>query len=464
MKTSVLIVDDEPDVRRSLVDIFSDEGYAASGAETGGEAIRLAAAEGFDLVLLDIWLPDTDGLQVLEQLKAARPEMPVIMISGHGTIETAVQSTKLGAFDFIEKPFSLEKLVITAENALTISRLRRENIQLRERFQRESHLIGTSRRIATLREQIGVIGPTNGWVLITGENGTGKELVARAIHRLSPRSGRPFVDVNCAAIPESLIESELLGHEKGAFTGATERKSGKFEQADGGTIFLDEIGDMSLNTQAKILRVLQEQSFTRLGSSRPITIDVRVIAATNKHMETAIEDGTFREDLYYRLNVIPVEVPPLRERPEDIPLLANHFLRRFSGSGNCDGTDKQLDADAMALLQHYAWPGNVRELKNLMERLAIMVPGPRIAAADLPAAMREETDTSAATAAAAGGLDEFMAPSFSEAVDRFESHYLRTKLREFDGNVSRTAAAIGITRRNLHRKIKALEIKAAAEQ
>jgi two-component system nitrogen regulation response regulator NtrX len=402
-------------------------------------------------------------MQVLEQLKAARPEVPVIMISGHGTIETAVQSTKLGAFDFIEKPFSLEKLVITAENAITLARLRRENLQLRERFQQETRLIGTSSRITALRKQIEIVAPTNGWVLITGENGTGKELVARAIHRLSPRSDQPFVDVNCAAIPESLIESELLGHEKGAFTGATERKIGKFEQAHGGTIFLDEIGDMSHNTQAKILRVLQEQSFTRLGSSRAITIDVRVITATNKHLETAIAEGSFREDLYYRLNVIPVQVPPLRERREDIPLLAEHFLRLFSGTTNSGGADKRLDPDAMTLLQQYGWPGNVRELKNLMERLAIMVPGTHITAADLPATVRGETGTSTATAPADGTLGEFMADSFAAAVNRFERYYLRAKLQEFDGNVSRTAAAIGTTRRNLHRKIKALGIETHPE-
>ena len=455
MKTSILIVDDEPDIRQSLIDAFTDEGYEAEGAADGQEALRIIAQETPDLVFLDIWMPDLDGMQVLQQLKENNPDLPVIMISGHGSIETAVQATKLGAFDFIEKPFSLEKLVITAQNALTISRLRQENLLLKKQFADKPQIIGNSPAISKLHQQIRIIGPTNGWVLISGENGTGKELVARAIHCYSNRRDKPFIDVNCAAIPENLIESELLGHEKGAFTGATERKKGKFELAHDGTIFLDEIGDMSLNTQAKILRVLQEQSFSRLGSSKTIAINVRVIAATNKNLEEEISKGTFREDLFYRLNVIPVIVPPLRERHEDIPLLAATFLGFYAGERG--EPDKQLSPEAMAILQDYNWPGNVRELKNLMERLAIMSPARIITAKDLPAYLRGgDTRPESEAMSKSPGANFLLHDNFGEAVSQFEKFYLAAKLKEFDGNISRTAAKIGVTRRNLHRKIKAL--------
>ncbi|MBN2888724.1 MAG: sigma-54-dependent Fis family transcriptional regulator [Deltaproteobacteria bacterium] len=458
MKTTIMIVDDEPDIRQSLMDVFTDEGYEVIGAENGQEALQLAAQENPDLVFLDIWMPELDGMQALQQLKSTHPEMPVIMISGHGTIETAVQATKLGAFDFIEKPFSLDKLVITTRHALTISRLQQENLLLKERFQEEPKLIGVSPVIQTLQEQIVVIGPTNGWVLITGENGTGKELVARAIHRLSHRRDKQFIDVNCAAIPETLIESELLGHEKGSFTGATERKKGKFELANGGTIFLAEIGDMSLTTQAKILRVLQEQSFSRLGSSKTIAIDVRVIAATNKNLEAEISSGAFREDLYYRLNVIPVHVPPLRERRADIPLLAEQFLHYYAYEKG--EPDKHLHPAVMPILQQYPWPGNVRELKNLMERLAIMSMHTEISPDDLPPYLRQGgADSPHADLGNNAQLHMFLADHLQVAVNRFEKFYLEKKLQEFDGNVSRTATQIGITRRNLHRKIKALAIK-----
>ncbi len=457
MKTTIMIVDDDLDVRQSIMDVFGDEGYEVFGAGGGQEALKIVNQENIDLIFLDIWMPDLDGMQVLQQLKAVHPEIPVVMISGHGTIETAVQSTKLGAFDFIEKPVSLEKLVITAKNALTIYHLQQENLRLKERFQHKPQLIGQSPVMQELQQQIAVVGPTNGWVLITGENGTGKELVARAIHRLSHRADKPFVDVNCAAIPENLIESELLGYEKGAFTGATNRKKGKFEQAHEGTIFLDEIGDMSLNTQAKILRVLQEQSLNRLGSTKTITIDVRVIAATNKNLETEIARGNFREDLYYRLNVIPMHVPPLRERQNDIPLLAKQFMSHYArGKGE---PNKQLAPEIMPILQQYNWPGNVRELKNLMERLAIMSPASMISSHDLPHYVRgKESKTAIASAGDDYPNSQFYTDHLSEAVSKFEKYYLAKKLKEFDGNISRTAIQIGITRRNLHRKIKALSI------
>ena len=457
MKTTIMIVDDDRDVRQSIMDVFGDEGYEVYGAGGGQDALDIVNRENIDLIFLDIWMPDLDGMQVLQQLKAIHPEIPVVMISGHGTIETAVQSTKLGAFDFIEKPVSLEKLVITAKNALTMYRLQQENLLLKERFQHEPQLIGQNPAMQKLQQQIAIVGPTNGWVLITGENGTGKELVARAIHRLSHRADKPFVDVNCAAIPENLIESELLGHEKGSFTGATNRKKGKFELAHEGTIFLDEIGDMSLNTQAKILRVLQEQSLSRLGGSRAIAIDVRVIAATNKNLETEIARGNFREDLYYRLNVIPMHVPPLRERQDDIPLLATQFMSHYAREKG--EPNKKLTQEIMPVLQQYNWPGNVRELKNLMERLAIMSRQNEISIIDLPRYIRNKENT---PSIASEGDDypssQFYADLLSDAVSKFEKYYLVKKLNEFDGNISRTATQIGITRRNLHRKIKALSI------
>jgi two-component system nitrogen regulation response regulator NtrX len=457
MKTSILIVDDDLDVRQSIMDVFSDEGYEVFGAAGGREALTMVNQENIDLIFLDIWMPDLDGMQVLQQLKAVHPDIPVVMISGHGTIETAVQSTKLGAFDFIEKPVSLEKLVITAKNALTIYRLQQENLLLKERFQHEPQLIGQSPAMKELQQQITVVGPTNGWVLISGENGTGKELVARAIHRLSRRADKPFIDVNCAAIPENLIESELLGHEKGAFTGAAGRKKGKFEQAHEGTIFLDEIGDMSLNTQAKILRVLQEQSLSRLGSNKTITIDVRVIAATNKNLEAEIARGNFREDLYYRLNVIPMHIPPLRERQDDIPLLAEQFLSHYAREKG--EPHKRMAPEVIPILQQYAWPGNVRELKNLMERLAIMSPKNEISPDDLPHYLKGGGNIASSDAAGdEASISRFCTDQLSDAVSRFEKYYLAEKLKEFDGNISRTAARIGITRRNLHRKIKALNI------
>ena len=456
MKKTILIIDDEPAILQSMSDIFSDEGYNVICAEDGSQALSLLEKETPDLIFLDIWLPDSDGLKLLPGLKKEHPQVPVVMISGHGTIETAVQATKMGAFDFIEKPLSLDKLVITAINALTLSRLQEENLRLKKLYS-ENRLLGNCEAISRLREQIRIVAPTDGWVLIVGENGTGKELVAREIHRLSKRCEQPFIDVNCAAIPDNLIESELFGYEKGAFTGAERRQKGKFELSHGGTIFLDEIGDMSLNTQAKILRVLEEKSFTRLGSSRAIPIDVRVIAATNKDLETEIAAGRFRQDLFFRLNVLPIQVPPLRERRDDIPLLAEFFLSRYHH--NHGGVFKHLSPEVLERLSVYHWPGNVRELKNLMERLSIMCASELVQIADLPPYLRGPASDSAGSDFGDGPWEELIGTEIlSEATKKFEHFFITAKLRQHHGNVSKTAEAIGMTRRHLHRKINALNI------
>jgi len=455
MKKTILIIDDEPDICQSMSDIFSDEGYNVMTAGDGNEALEKLEKETPDLIFLDIWLPDSDGLKLLPGLKQEHPQVPVIMISGHGTIETAVQATKLGAFDFIEKPLSLDKLVITASNALTISRLQEENVRLKKKYN-ENRLIGECRPILQLREQIRIIAPTDGWVLIVGENGTGKEMVAREIHRLSNRQNGPFIDVNCAAIPDNLIESELFGYEKGAFTGADRRQKGKFELSDQGTIFLDEIGDMSLNTQAKILRVLQEKTLSRLGNSKPIPIDVRIIAATNKDLEEEIKAGNFRQDLYFRLNVLPIQVPALRDRREDIPLLCETFMTNYYN--NHGGTYRHLSPDVIIRLKEYNWPGNVRELKNLMERLSIMCTTELIQINDLPPYLRDLKESGRGKAEAHQWSDFLESNSFNDVTKAFEKLYISDKLLKNDWNISKTANLIGMTRRNLHRKINALDI------
>jgi len=455
MKKTILIIDDEPDICQSMSDIFSDEGYNVMTAGDGNEALEKLEKETPDLIFLDIWLPDSDGLKLLPGLKQEHPQVPVIMISGHGTIETAVQATKLGAFDFIEKPLSLDKLVITASNALTISRLREENVRLKKKYN-ENRLIGECRPILQLREQIRIIAPTDGWVLIVGENGTGKEMVAREIHRLSNRQNGPFIDVNCAAIPDNLIESELFGYEKGAFTGADRRQKGKFELSDQGTIFLDEIGDMSLNTQAKILRVLQEKTLSRLGNSKPIPIDVRIIAATNKDLEEEIKTGNFRQDLYFRLNVLPIQVPALRDRREDIPLLCETFMTNYYN--NHGGTYRHLSPEVITRLKEYNWPGNVRELKNLMERLSIMCTTELIQINDLPPYLRDLKESGRGKAEAHQWSDFLESNSFNDVTKAFEKLYISDKLLKNDWNISKTANLIGMTRRNLHRKINALDI------
>lgn len=450
---SILIVDDEQSIRKSLTGILQDEGFSPSSTASGEAAIEKISQEKPDLILLDIWMPGMDGMETLSRIRDMYPDQLVVMMSGHGTIETAVKATKLGAYDFIEKPLSLEKVLLCIQNAVKVSQLVEENRELKERFGEEHEMIGNSKPIKELKQQIKIAAPTSGWILITGENGTGKELVARAIHKNSRREEKPFVEVNCAAIPEELIESELFGHEKGSFTGATTQRRGKFDQAHMGTLFLDEIGDMSLKTQAKVLRILQERKFERVGGNKTIEVDVRVIAATNKDLEKEISNGNFREDLYYRLNVIPFHVPPLRDRKADIPLLVNHFLEYFCSKESRE--IKVLDDEAMQAIKSYLWPGNVRELKNLIERLAIMSPGNTITRSQLPQAVcdRSQPALNEQTAAC------LTAENFRMAKEEFEKEYLIQKLTENEWNISRTAEAIQIERSNLHRKIKAYGIE-----
>jgi two-component system, NtrC family, nitrogen regulation response regulator NtrX len=439
----ILVVDDEPAIQSALRGVLEDEGYRVSTVGSGEEALRLVVEDIPDVVFLDIWMPKKDGLDTLADLKRARPESAVIVISGHGTIDTAVKATRLGAYDFIEKPLSLEKTLVTVTRALEHTRLERENAHLKARLDLRAEIIGESDVMRALREQIATAAPTSGRVLIHGENGSGKELVARAIHALSSRREQPFVEVNCAAIPEELIESELFGHEKGAFTGAVARRRGKFEIADGGTLFLDEIGDMSLKTQAKVLRALEEQVIERVGGREPLKVDVRVIAASNRNLESLIAQGNFREDLFYRLSVIPVEVPPLRARRDDIPMLVDHFVALF-----CVENGKRIKAvsgEALAYFLAYDWPGNIRELRNMVERLVIMTAGDVIGPDDLPAPLRPKD----AVAVGADGQR-----SLKEARDGFERAYILAELRAHDWNMTRTAERLGIERSHLYRKIK----------
>jgi two-component system nitrogen regulation response regulator NtrX len=450
MAKQILVVDDEERIRQSLNGVLKDEGYEVQEAQDGVQALKKIESDPPDVVLLDIWMPGLDGMETLERIKTQNPNLPVIMISGHANIELAVKATKLGAYDFIEKPISLEKVLLTVNHALLYSKLEQENRALRQQVQRKYEIVGNSPEILQLKEQIKVVGPTNGWVLIAGENGTGKELVAREIHQTSLRADKPFVEVNCAAIPEELIESELFGHEKGSFTGALTKRRGKFDQANEGTIFLDEIADMSLKTQAKILRILQEQKFERVGGTEMIFVDVRVIAATNRDLRGEIQKGQFREDLYYRLNVIPIVVPPLRERKTDIPLLVEHFIGEFCLENNKEM--KKISPEAMGLLVSYSWPGNVRELKNVVERIVIMTRGPMIEVKDVPDPVREHPKA----------LPEFSFFEFSllkDARREFERRFIVKKLMENDENISKTAELIGIERSNLHRKIKSYGIE-----
>jgi two-component system nitrogen regulation response regulator NtrX len=446
---TVLVVDDEESIRQLVGDVLEDEGYATLFAADGAEAVEKVEAGSPDLVLLDVAMPGPDGLEVLERLRSGRPDLPVVMMSGHGTIETAVRATRLGAVDFLEKPLSYDKLLLCVSNGLERARLEQENRRLREDLARTSEITGQSAVMAELKAQIERAAPTEGWVLVTGENGTGKELVAKQIHLHSKRHARPFVEVNCAAIPEELIESELFGHEKGAFTGAIQRKRGKFELADGGTIFLDEIGDMSLMTQAKILRILQEHRFERVGGTETIEVDVRVIAATNKDLEREMAEGRFREDLYYRLNVIPFHVPPLRERLQDIPLLVERFLDRYSAQSSVPR--KEISQAAVERLCAYPWPGNVRELQNIVERLVLMSPGEVIEVDHLPSQLVVPQRDRPAP-----GMDS---PRLAEARAAFEREFLVEKLRANDLNISRTAEVVGLARESLSRKLKSLKIE-----
>ena len=449
MKTNrILVVDDEPGIRQSLCGVLEDDGYVCSAVETGEECLAEMARQPYDVVLLDVWLPGMDGLETLARIQEIpfpdRPE--VIIISGHGTIETAVKATKLGAFDFVEKPLTIDKVAVVVKNAVHQRRLQLEVERLKE-TDRVPRIIGESVSMKALRQQLGLMAGTNGRVLIFGESGTGKELIAHALHAMSPRADDAFVEVNCAAIPEELIESELFGHRKGSFTGAQEDKVGKLQKADGGTLFLDEVGDMSLKTQAKVLRALEEQRFEPVGASESIQVDVRVVAATNKNLEDEIDRGNFREDLFYRLNVIPFYVPPLRERVEDIALLADHFLKEFTT--DYGRKPKELTPEAYRVLQEYSWPGNVRELRNLMERIVIMNPQIRVDARHIPL-------NPVRRVAFERPLDRF--GSLQEVREAAEREYILKKLEEARGNVTRTAEMLGLERSNLYRKMRSLGI------
>jgi two-component system nitrogen regulation response regulator NtrX len=446
-KRRVLVIDDERSVRETLSEILTDEGYAVTAVPTGEEGLRRLLEDDPELVFLDVWLKDRDGLSILESAASRLGETPVVMISGHANVETAVRAVRLGAYDFLEKPLSLERVVLTAQKAIERRDLLAEVAAFRGR-ETAPELLGTSAAMARLKEEIARVAAADARVLITGENGTGKELVARAIHRLSARADAPLVEVNCAAIPEELIESELFGHVRGSFTGASEDRRGKFEEADGATLFLDEVGDMSARTQAKVLRALQEGRFTRVGSTRAITSDARVLSATNKNLPEEIRKGAFRDDLYFRLAVVPIAVPPLRDRAEDVPLLAQRFLAE--ASARFGRKPKRLTAGATAALQGYAWPGNVRELKNVIERLVILSPSDDIQPEDL----------------GLPGTDAAALPGdapLKEAREEFERRYILAALRRHRGNVSRAAETLQIERSNLYRKLKSYGIEVERE-
>ncbi|HET9530900.1 MAG TPA: sigma-54 dependent transcriptional regulator [Blastocatellia bacterium] len=447
MSNSVLVVDDEEGIRRTLSGVLEDEGLTVATAGSGEECLAAFDRRVFSCVLLDVWLPGMDGIETLKRLKSAYPETAVIMISGHGNIETAVRATRLGALDFIEKPLQIERTVLAIRNALRQRQLESDNQRLRQQIEDDYVMVGESVPMRALRQQIAVAAPTNGRILIYGESGTGKELVARAIHRQSSRASMSFIELNCAAIPEELIESELFGHTKGAFTGATQAKRGKFEQSDGGTLFLDEVGDMSLKVQAKVLRVLEEQRFEPVGATAAVKVDVRIIAATNKRIDEEIERGAFRADLFYRLNVIPFEIPPLRVRREDIPLLVDHFNRKYSASYKRE--PKSFADDALERLMSFHWPGNVRELRNIVERVVIMTASDQIKSADLPPLGSGESVVE---------TSRYDFASYREGRDTFERNYILRKLAECDGNITRTAEAMGIDRSHLYRRMKSLGI------
>jgi two-component system, NtrC family, nitrogen regulation response regulator NtrX len=452
----VLIVDDEIEIRESLESILREEEYIVTTAATAGEALELIRDAAYDVVLLDIWLPDRDGLDALTEIRqmdsANVPE--VIIISGHGTIESAVRATKLGAYDFLEKPLSLDRTLIVLKNAMRARQMREDNKEFSRQLAKGT-VTGNSVPMKALRQQIKLMAPTNGRVLIYGESGAGKELVGRAMHAESLRKERPFVELNCAAIPEDYIESELFGYRHGAVPGGPSEKRGTFERADGGTLFLDEVGDMSLKTQAKVLRALDEQRFLPVGASHPVHVDVRVIAATNKDLEEEIARGNFREDLFYRLNVIPFFVPPLRDRKEDIPLLVKEFLQQFGaeyGRPHVEMTD-----DAIAALKQYHWPGNVRELRNLVERVLILNPRTqRIERKHLPMLVYRGPGKASESARGSGRGEEFS--SLLQAREAYERDYIIKKLDEFHGNVSRAAEGLGLERSHLYRKMKALGV------
>lgn len=463
MSETILIVDDEPAILTTLSGILSDEGYDVQSTGSGLEVITMVQNTPPALVLLDIWMPEPDGIETLQRLKTFLPNLIVIMMSGHGSIETAVKSIKLGAYDYIEKPLSLEKIVLMVQHALNEFHLREENRTLKQLVAKKYEMVGASRAILHLKEQIRIAAPSHSRVLISGENGAGKELVARAIHAESPRHNAPFLAVNCAAIPENLIESELFGYEKGAFTGADQRKKGQFELASGGTLFLDEIGDMSLSTQAKVLRALQEESFMRVGGHQSVHVDVRVIAASNKDLPTEIKAGRFRDDLYYRLNVIPLHAPPLRERMDDIPLLISYFVKQISEEQAI--RPKRFTSEAFDHLKHYNWPGNVRELKNVAERLLIMSPTPIITSHDIPDFIRDATPpVNIPIPIVDATQDKTNLPKpLKEARSAFERAHILAELTKNSWNIPQTAEILKIERTHLYRKMKLLNIKAPIE-
>ena len=452
MPYRVLVIDDETAIREAIRMTLEYEGYRVDEARGGQDGLDKATKTPYDAILLDIKMPVLDGIEVLENLKEQRVPTPVVMVSGHGDISTAVECTKRGAYDFLEKPLNREKLLLSVRNAVRVQKLEEENSELKEKAEKEYQLVGDSQVMRDLKSQVERAAPTKATVLITGESGTGKELVAREIHRRSSRAHQPFVQVNCAAIPEELIESELFGHEKGSFTGAVRKQTGKFVAADGGTIFLDEVGDMSLRTQAKVLRVLQEGEVEPVGAATVIKVDVRVIAATNKELTEEIRAGRFREDLYYRLNVIPIRTPPLRERRDDIPVLGEHFAKLFSEEHNYHV--KTFTTTAKKALQDAPWRGNVRELRNMIERLVIMVPADKIDITDLPAEFFRTSTVIIASAMRLATLQEFK--------DEAEKAFIVAKLREFGWNVSKTADAIDTPRSNLYKKIEQYNIRREA--
>jgi two-component system nitrogen regulation response regulator NtrX len=476
MSKTILVVDDEESVRDSIVGVLSDEGYEVMSASDAESTFLAIEKKEPDVVFLDVWMTgpngerQQEGLDILARIKNQYPDVVVVVISGHGTIETAVKATKLGAYDFLEKPLSIEKMLVTLQNALQIRDLHKENKNLRSRVFKSRVMIAESEVMQVLKNSIKKVAPTNASVLITGENGTGKELVARLIHSLSNRYDKSFIEVNCAAIPDELIESELFGHEKGAFTGAAQAKRGKFDLANGGTLFLDEIGDMSLKTQAKILRILQEQRFERVGGSQTIEVDVRIIAATNKNLDFEIKRGNFREDLYYRLNVVPIHVPPLRERKQDINPLVQFFLKEFAPPGT---EPKVMSSEALKILNSYDWPGNVRELKNIIERVVIFSDEQVVTAETLielspdlvkPVSSNSSFNVSASIAIPSALTSANTALSLKDAKSEFEKEFIMMKLKENDWNISKTAAALGVERSHLHKKIKAYGIETSEDK
>ena len=447
-QNSILIVDDEISIRKSLKSILVDEGFKVHAVSSGEDCLNLLKKTTYTIVLLDVWLPGIDGLEVLEKISKLELHPTVIMITGHGNIESAVRATKLGAYDFLEKPLSLEKTLLTIQHALAQQELEKQNKNLKEKIESQYTIIGDSVPMKALRQQLALTAPTNGRVLIYGESGTGKELVAHTLHKKSQRADKPLIEVNCAAIPEELIESELFGHKKGSFTGAIENKEGKFQQADQGTLFLDEVGDMSLKTQAKVLRILESQSFSPIGTSESLRVNVRVIAATNKNLDVEIQSGNFREDLFFRLNVIPFFLPALREHPEDIPQLTDYFLNEFARTYG--RPVKQLSENALDILAEYHWPGNVREVKNLIERLVIMVQGKKINRQHLPSNFFNAQRKTYTPIAGFTNLREVR-----QATER---DYILKILDESQGKVSRAAKSLGLDRSHLYRKMKSLGI------